>query len=429
MHQPDTGGHTPISRRSMAIAAFSTVVEWYDFTLYLYLTTVLARVFFGGGQTSVLATLAGFAIAYAMRPLGAAIFAHVGDRFGRRRVLLLSIGLMTFAMLATALMPDHRQIGPLSGWLLLSLRCLTAFSVGGEYTSAVAYLTEGAAENRRGLIASSAAAASEIGALLAVAVSALTVSLTSPQQLDAWGWRIPFLIGALLAAAIWAARSRMQESPSFERRAAAGRLLDAPLRHTLHAHRPALARTFTISALGSITYYVGITWIPTFLHSTGSANERDSLWLSTLAACAVIVVTPMLGALSDHLGRKPVLIAITAISVIAPSMIFTSMAQGSHLQIITGAIGLAALAGGVSAVAASATAEQFPVHARLSGLALGVTAATAVFGGLTPLLAQWLIGHTGWAAAPGAMIAIVALLALPVLIGMPETNPALTRRG
>ena len=187
-----------ISRASMAIAAVSTIVEWYDFTLYLYLATVLSRVFFGGAEGSLIATLAGFALAYLLRPLGAIVFGQVGDRHGRRAMMLLSMALMTLAMLATALLPTYATVGPAAGWLLLVMRCVIGFSVGGEYTGVVAYLLEGAAADRRGLITSSASAASEIGGLLAVGVSALTVHALSRIALDGWGWRIPFFVGAAL---------------------------------------------------------------------------------------------------------------------------------------------------------------------------------------------------------------------------------------
>src|SRR3954447_8418512 len=196
-------GQEALPPRSLAVAAFSTIVEWYDFTLYLYFATVLSRVFYGGGRGSLLLTLGGFAIAYLMRPLGAIFFGHIGDRRGRRHMLLISVALMTAAMLATALLPTRAAIGPAAGWLLLALRCVMGFSVGGEYTGVVAYLLEGARPRRRGLIASSASAASEIGALLAVGVAALTVSLMSPVALDNWGWRIPFLFGAALAGSVW----------------------------------------------------------------------------------------------------------------------------------------------------------------------------------------------------------------------------------
>src|SRR3954468_23974124 len=214
----------------MAIAAFSTIVEWYDFTLYLYFATVLSRVFFGGGAASLLTTLGGFAIAYLMRPLGAVFFGHIGDRLGRRHMLLMSVALMTAAMLATALLPTYASVGPAAGLLLLLLRCVMGFSVGGEYTGVVAYLLEGAPRHRRGLIASSASAASEVGALLAVGVSAITVASMSEASLQAWGWRIPFFVGAALAGSVWIARSTMQESPEFHRQLAAGSVPESPLR-------------------------------------------------------------------------------------------------------------------------------------------------------------------------------------------------------
>ena len=413
-----------VSRASMVIAALSTVVEWYDFTLYLYFATVLSRVFFGGGENSLLATLGGFAVSYAMRPLGAIVFGHIGDRIGRQRTLLLSMMLMTVAMLATALLPGYAAIGPAAGVLLVLLRCFMAFSVGGEYTGVVAYLLEGAREDRRGLVTSLASAASEVGALLAVALSALTVGVMGAAHLDAWGWRIPFLAGAALAGGVWFARSTMQESPDFLRQVRQRSVPASPLRHTVARHRPALLRTFAVSALGSITYYVGITYVPVFLSSSGILAEGRSLAISTLAAVAVILVTPLAGALSDRVGRRPVLVWLALGSLALPLAMFALMAGGGEVAIAIGAVVLACLAGGVSAVGAPATAEQFPGEGRLSGLALGVTVATVFFGGLTPFLAELLVRQTGWTAIPGAMIAVVALAVLPVLLTMPETQPA-----
>ncbi|UYY60314.1 MFS transporter [Sphingomonas sp. S2-65] len=412
-----------ISRRSMVVAAFSTVVEWYDFTLYLYLATVLSRVFFGGGAASLGMTLGGFAIAYIMRPLGAAVFGHVGDRYGRRRMMLLSMALMTAAMLATAMLPTYAQIGPAAGGLLLLLRCVMSFSVGGEYTGVVAYLLEGASTNRRGLVVSWAAAASEVGGLLAAGIAALTVGAIGVGDLDIWGWRIPFLVGAGLAASVWLARSVMEESPDFERQAAGGTVPDNPLRHTLTNHRAGIARGFAISALGSITYYVGITYVPAFLASAAKMSEAEALWLTTAAALVVILVTPFTGALSDRVGRKPVLIGVCGCAAVLPVAMFSLMAGGSYGWALCGALVLAAVGGSVSAVGAVATAEQFPGEGRLTGLALGVTAATALFGGLAPYLAHLLAQASGRPIMPGVMIAAVALGVLPVLLKMRETRP------
>jgi MHS family proline/betaine transporter-like MFS transporter len=412
---------------SLAVAAFSTIVEWYDFTLYLYFATVLSRVFYGGGSGSLLLTLGGFAIAYLMRPLGAVFFSHIGDTRGRRHMMLLSVALMTAAMLATALLPTRAAIGPSAGWLLLALRCVMGFSVGGEYTGVVAYLLEGAPERRRGLVTSSASAASEVGGLLAVGVSALTVSLMSAPNLDQWGWRIPFFVGAALAASVWVARSTMHESPEFLRQQAAETVPELPLRHALTNHRAGIARSFAISALGSITYYVGITYVPAFLTSIGKMSESQSLWLSTLAAVAVILVTPLVGALTDRIGRKPVLIGLSIGSAALPITMFSLMGGSAVALALAGAVILALLAGAVSAVGAVATAEQFPGEGRITGLALGATMATAIFGGLTPYGAQWLVERTGWVMAPGAMIAIVAVAVLPILWSMRETAPIATQ--
>lgn len=417
------GGGRVMSRRSMAVAAFSTVVEWYDFTLYLYLATVLSRVFFGGGEASLVDTLAGFALAYLMRPLGAVVFGHIGDRHGRRRTMLLSMAIMTGAMLATALLPTYAAIGPMAGWLLLGLRCLMAFSVGGEYTGVVAYLMEGAAPGRRGLVTSSASAASEIGGLLAVGVGAATVASMSGALLDSWGWRIPFFVGAALAGGVLIIRATMEESPDFLAQQERGTVPRNPIGQTVRLHRGAIARGFAISALGSITYYVGISYVPAFLTSVGAMGEADSLWLSTLAAVAVIGVTPLVGLLSDRIGRRPVLIAVALAGAALPISLFMMMAGGLWWHALAGAVLLACLGGAVSAVGAVTTAEQFPGEGRLSGLALGATTATAIFGGVTPWLAHVLIARTGSPMVPGAMIAVVALCVLPILWRMRETAP------
>lgn len=407
----------------MLIAGFSTVVEWYDFTLYIYVATILSRVMFGGGDGSLVAVLAGFAISYLMRPLGALAMGHYGDRHGRRRAMLLSMAMMTAAMLGCALLPTHAQIDPAAGFLLLALRCVMAFAVGGEYTGVVAYLIEGAGPNRRGLITSCASAASEIGALLAVGVAALTAWALPAEALDSWGWRIPFFFGALLAGGVLLARANMDESPEFERHKAEGTVPKSPLRHAMVHERIGIIRGFAISALGSISYYVGITYVPTFLGSVGAVGEGAALTLSTVAAFVVIAVTPLVGALSDQIGRRPVLIGIALACAFGPITLFSLMAHGGIWPALVGAVLLAALGGAWSAVGAVATAEQFSGQARLSGLALGVTSATAIFGGLTPLVAQVLLEGTHWPAVPGAMIAVVALAILPVLWRIPETAP------
>lgn len=414
-----------LPKRSLVIASFSTVVEWYDFTLYLYFASTISKVYFGDTPKSLIITLAGFALSYLMRPLGAYFFGHLGDKFGRKIVLISTMSIMSVAMLLTAILPTFAQIGIWSGVLMLLFRCAMAFSVGGEYTGVVAYLVEGAKPYRRGFVASLASAFSEVGGLLAVLMCALTVHFLGDVLFD-WGFRVPFLFGAFLAFVILILRHNMAESPEFLAISEHKLPQKSPLLTTLKTHKSAIIKTFAISALGSITYYVGITFVPVFLNQTAKLPDNIALWLSTIASFSVIVITPFAGALSDKIGRKPLLISACVASAILPIVLFNMMTISVSAALI-GAVVLACLAGVVSAVAASATSEQFDVSVRLSGLALGVTTATAIFGGLTPLLAQVFTDLTGKSYSAGFMIMVVAVCVLPFLWRLKETNPKLIK--
>lgn len=405
----------------MAVAAFSTIVEWYDFTLYLYFAPVLSRVFFGGDDKSTLAALAVFAVSYVMRPVGAAVFGTYGDRLGRRRVLLISMTIMAVAMLLTGLLPTYATVGIWSAVMMFVLRCVMGFSVGGEYSGVLVYLVETSKAKNRGFVVSVASAASEVGALLAAGISAFVVWWLPQAQVDAWGWRIPFIFGGFLAFATLALRSSMEETPVFAQARAAGELPKNPIKDVVSKQRTALIRTFAISALGSVTYYVAVTYVPIYLTKVGGFTDARALTLSTIAAVIVIAVTPLMGLLSDRIGRRPTLLALAVFFVLVPVTMFAFMASGTTFHALTGAVVLAAGAGAFSAAAAATVPEQFATAGRLSGLALGYTIATAIFGGLAPFVAEQMIDITGWTVFPGILVAAVALCVIPVLLRLPET--------
>lgn len=405
-----------VSKGSLTVAVLSTIVEWYDFTLYLYFATVLSVVFFGDGSTSILMVLSGFAISYLMRPLGAMVFGRIGDKYGRKNMLMASMLLMGVAMFATAALPTAVQFAG-AGAMMVALRCVMAFAVGAEYTGVVAYLLEGSKGQRRGLLTSLASASSEIGALLAVFVCSMTVLLVPDGQLQAWGWRIPFVLGGVMALLVLFFRGGMEESPKF----LASKPPKKPFSLLLKNHKRAVFNSFMISALGSITYYVGIVYVPVFLTQTVQLGDSVALWLSTFAALVVIAITPVVGHVSDVVGRRATLLLLAFFGVIIPPVAFFLMLSGETLWALAGATLLALLAGAVSAVGASATAEQFSTATRLSGLALGTTVATAIFGGFTPLLSTYLLQSTGWQMTPAFMMAGVAIMVLPVFYGLKET--------
>ncbi|MEC3853628.1 MFS transporter [Paenarthrobacter ureafaciens] len=417
---PATATSPPgLSRGRLTIAVFSTVVEWYDFTLFLYLSAVLSRVFFGDSATGVLMTLGTFAVSYLLRPVGGLVFGYVGDRWGRRPVLLASMALMLLATIGTAVLPTHAQVGDAAAVWLLVLRCVMAFSVGGEYTGVMTYLLESSHPKRRGLVTSLAAAASEIGALLAAGVAAITIAVLPAPQMEEWGWRVPFVVGGVLAAVILALRTRLPETPLFVKSSAQKAKEPMPL--VIRRQWRAIVRTFVISGLVSAAYYVGIIYLPTYLVSLQGWTESSALALATLAAAVVVVASPAAGWLSDRFGRRRTLLTLAIGAVVLPVPMFAAAGQSAAPLAIAAVVVLACLAGSLSAVGASAIPEQFDVRGRLTALAIGGTIATTIFGGIAPYAVQALSETTGWPLIPGVLIAVVALAAIPAIRRGPET--------
>src|SRR5882757_827226 len=346
----------PVMRRSIWIAAFGTVVEWYDFSLYLYLTPVMGRVFFHS-EHSPIRTYLVFAIAYLMRPVGAMFFGHFGDRMGRRISLVISAGVMAAAMAITALLPSYAQIGPYAGVLLLLLRALMGFSVGGEYTGILVYLLEVTGPRRRGYVASWAPATSQIGALLAVGLATLFTGQLSDGALDAWGWRVLYGVGALLATGMLLARRSLHETPTFDRLRAEGRISRAPMRDVLREQPRGVLAAFIMSALGSVSYYVAIGYVPTFLSDVVGSSPLSALALSTIVSAIVFAVTPLIGHLADVVGRKPVMVG-TALAIALPALpLFAVLNTGRTGPTLAAMVALAVPAAAASAVFASAIPE------------------------------------------------------------------------
>jgi MHS family proline/betaine transporter-like MFS transporter len=409
------------SRRSMLVAAFGTVVEWYDFTLYLYLAPVLTRVFFGGSESSLLYTFGVFAAAYGIRPVGAMVFGNLGDKIGRKNSLVVSAVMMAVAMFLTACIPSRDSIGLTAPILLFALRCVMGFSVGGEYTGILVYLLEGAKRKNRGYATAWAAANSEIGTLLSVGISALLLSTISEQQMDAWGWRVTFVVGGFLALTMLFLRRHLEETASFERVKQQGETSKSPLKDVIRQQPRAVKMAFIIGSVTSVAYYLNVTYVPTFLTEEVMLAGASSMLIATVAAAAVLIVTPPIGAWSDRSGRRKVLIGWTIALIVATPLLFVLMTVQSSVAAFAGVVLIAIPAAAVTSVSSSAMAEQFAAPGRFSGLAIGFNVSTAIFGGFTPLIATGLIQLTGWKPAPGVYLAVVCLVLLPFLWRMRET--------
>ncbi|MDP9851963.1 MFS transporter [Corynebacterium lowii] len=407
-------------RRSMAVAAFGTVVEWYDFSLFFYVSTYLAVAFYAPYEGSFLLSLATGAVGFLFRPLGAMVFGHIGDRLGRRQALVISAGLMAISMFGIALMPTHEVMGGWAAAGVVLLRCLAGFSVGAEYTGIMVYLMESARDDRRGFAASWAAANSEVGGLLAVGLSAGLAAVLSPENMQGWGWRLLFIIGGLLAAAMIPLRRLMVETDSFNEQQEKKQPA-SPLIEVLRTHPRAVLVAFLISTVGSATYFLNITYVPSYLDEATDFDTSESLFLGALAAVVVIAVTPFVGLAADRYGRRIcfVLIGLLAVGGAIPAYL---LFQGASTQLaLIGIAVLAIPAAGWSAVAASAVPEQFSASGRFSGMAIGYNLAVALFGGFSPMIVTWLMDSTGNPLAPAYYAAILCALAgIPAIMLMRE---------
>ena len=412
-------------RRSMFVAAFGSVIEWYDFSIYFYVATILTREFFGNQTDSLILTLGVGAAGFLFRPLGAVVFGHIGDRTGRKAALVISAVLMAIAMLGTAALPGYTAVGIWGGVGMVLFRCLAGFSVGAEYTGIMVFLMESAGPGRRGFAASWAAANSEIGALLAVGIAAVLAGNLSADAMQAWGWRVLFVVGGLLALVMIPLRRMMVETDTVERThhatpaagtPTAGR---SPLVAVLRGQPRAVLIAFGISTIGSVSYFLNITYVPTYLEDVAHLANAGSLALGTIAAVVAIVVTPVIGLASDRWGRRVSLGLLTVVIVATTIPAYLLMSSGDSGLAVFGAAFLAIPAAGWSAVAAATVPEQFTAVGRFSGMAVGYNVATVLFGGLSPLIATGLIAGTGISLSPAIYATVVVVIAgLPVLLLM-----------
>ncbi|SDS52154.1 MFS transporter, MHS family, proline/betaine transporter [Brevibacterium sandarakinum] len=409
-------------RRSMLVAAFGTVVEWYDFSIFFYVATILTTEFFGDRTDSLLLTLGVGAAGFLFRPLGAMVFGHLGDRVGRKSALVVSAVLMAVAMLGIAIMPTYEVIGIWAGVGMVFFRCLSGFSVGAEYTGIMVFLMESAGSKRRGLAASWAAANSEVGALLAVGSGAFLAATLSAEAMSSWGWRVLFVLGALLAALMIPLRRMMEETDTFKRLQQAEKKKPAvkhrrsPLLIAFIQQPRAILVAFLISSIGSVSYFLNITYVPTYIEEVSDVKNSGSLALGTIAAVVAIVITPCFGIASDRFGRKKTLALLMAVFILTTIPAYALLAGGNTGVAVLGVAFLAVPAAGWSSVAAAMVPEQFTGTSRFSGMAIGYNVATVLFGGLSPLIATALMSSTGLTLAPAIYATVIVVVAgIPTL--------------
>jgi MHS family proline/betaine transporter-like MFS transporter len=410
------------ARRTALAGLIGNVLEWFDFAVYGYFASDIGRQFFpqSSPRAQQLLAFAVFAIGFAARPLGSLILGPVGDRIGRRALLTLSIALMGGATLILGLLPTYAQIGVAAPLLLVTMRLIQGFSLGGEFTGSMIYTTELSAPSRRGLISSSTAAGTTIGFILGSGAAWLVSVFLSADQISSWGWRIPFVGSVIFCVVGWFLRRGIDETAEGLKAAA----IRPPLVPSLIADWLPMLRTFGIVAMTNAAYYLTFTYVVERRKSLLGASGGASIFLlaNTLSLVLVLLAKPLGGWLSDHTGRRRLMLALTIVtmSLIYPAL--QAMLYGTPWQFVFAQLALAVPIGMALGLQGAMVVEIFPLRTRVTSMSFAYSGTLALAGGSAPLVSAWLIERFGNPLAPAYYILLHGLIGLALIWPMPETN-------
>ena len=383
--------------RAILVGSSGNLVEWYDFYVYAAFSLYFAKAFFpDGDQTAqLLSTAAIFAVGFLMRPLGAWLFGRMADKSGRRIALTASVLLMCFGSALIAVTPTHATIGVAAPAILLIARMIQGLSLGGEYGTSATYLSEMATAEHRGFYSSFQYVTLIGGQLLAMlTLIVLQRFVLTTAELEAWGWRIPFGIGAVLAVVAYLMRRDMHETEAFAR--ASSR--DGSLR-TLLAHPREIAIVAGLTLGGTVAFYTFTTYMQKFLVNTSGFSKDTATLIAASALFIYMLLQPLVGALSDRIGRRPVLIAFGVLGTLCTIPLLNAIAttRDPYLAFALVLTGLVIISG-YTAINAVVKAELFPTHIRALGVGLPYALTVALFGGTAEYIALWLkqAGHETW---------------------------------
>lgn len=413
------------TRRAVKGTAIGNFMEWYDFGVYGFIAVTIAQVFYpdsGASAANLIATFGTQAAAFAVRPLGGFVFGPLGDRIGRKQVLMITIVLMTVGTTATGVLPGYRSVGIAAPILLVVTRVLQGFSTGGEYVGAMIYVAEHAPDRKRGMMSGFLPMGSQAGYVVAGAlVTGLRTWLPTEEMLG-WGWRVPLLLSAPLGLAALYMRLRLQESPAYQD-AAEGLTDDGTQRFrrtVVQQWRPLLICIGLVSAY-NVADYMLTGYLPTYISSTVKVDHGAGLVMLVATFAIMMSAVVFVAGLSDRVGVKPIQWTGAGLLVALSVPAFLLIRSGAGYPVIFAGVLLI----GVMVLCFDGTAPAtlpalFPTDVRYGALAIGFNISVSAFGGTTPLVAEALISATGNPMMPAFMLVVAGLVCVAALAFMPE---------
>lgn len=416
MHPASSSSHGRIDRadkKAIVASAIGNCIELFDLTVFGFFAAVIGAQFFPSDNPAIstLSSFATFAIGFLMRPAGALLLAPIGDKFGRKRLLSLTMILMGLASLGIALLPGYAAIGALAPWLLILLRLIQGFAAGGEWGGAVSMMVEHAPPGKRGFIGSFQQVGFGLGILVGTICAFGVNAALNHAEVAAWGWRLPFFIGAVVAPLALYIRRGIEESPEFIAFERHGELPARPLAEAFTQHFRGILCVVGIGTMGTAAGYIANQFMNNYASGTlGMAASQVSLLIMAASVLQTLLI-PFWGWLSDKVGRLQVVGAAALIYLIVIYPLFVLLS--GHPSIFT--LGLLV---GSCAILVSASfgplpaliSDFFPAHIRTTAISIGYNFAAALFGGCAPLISTWLISRTGNLISPTYYAIFCALI-------------------
>lgn len=409
------------SRRALLAGCIGNLVEWYDFALYGAFATIIATTFFAGSDplTGLLAAFGVFGVAFLARPVGALLFGHFGDRFGRRRALAVGILMMAVVTAAIGMLPTYAAVGRLAPVLLVLLRAAQGVAVGGEYGGSAALVVEYAPDDRRGWYGGWQWATVGFGLTAGIAMAALVSASLPESAVRSWGWRLPFLLALPLGVVGLYIRARLEETPAFRAALQLDELSGEPLLDALRSTRRQMVIGFGIAAAVAVTFNVFYVFLPNYLAAQDLVPLSEALGTALLGLAIGSAVAPVFGRISDRVGRRPILLGGLLLLVV---LIIPASSLIQRADVVGMLAGYLLIGVPLGALALSAfLAELFPTRVRYSGLSVTYGVATALFGGTAPLVANLLARQTGTLLAPMSYATIATAVAVLCVLAASET--------
>ncbi|CDG82933.1 sugar (and other) transporter family protein [Janthinobacterium agaricidamnosum NBRC 102515 = DSM 9628] len=392
-------------------------MEMFDFFLFGFYATHISKTFFPAGDefASLMLTFMTFGAGFLMRPLGAILLGAYVDRVGRRQGLIVTLALMATGTVLIACVPGFATIGYLAPLLVLTGRLLQGFSAGVELGGVSVYLAEMATPGRKGFYVSWQSASQQVAIIVAAALGYALNLWLSPQQVGDWGWRVPFFIGCLIVPVLFMIRRSLQETEEFKQRKHRPEL-KAIFRSMVDNWRLVIAGMMLVS-MTTVSFYLITVYTPTFGKSVLKLSTSDSLIVTLCIGVSNFIWLPLMGALSDRIGRKPLLLCFTLLTIVSayPAMSWLVHAASFEKMLIV-ELWLSFLYASYNGAMVVALTEVMPVDVRTVGFSLAYSLATAIFGGFTPAIATGLIEATGDKAAPGLWMTFAAICGLAATV-------------